>query len=175
MFKKIKIITLLSLIIFQSSCGFQPIYKSNLKSDETNFENKLAAIEIKSERNRVGQKLKSNLEAILNPNNVNVPKEYILELKLDKDLSTTFINPTGSAGRNRLILGASYELKTKDDGEIIATGKASSKDDFNVETNRFANYITEEELEINLTQLIAQNIRDSLINDLFNKSDKAQK
>lgn len=170
MFKKFQLTLLLLLTLSQFGCGFQPIYKTNVKTNEVNFEKKLASIKISGDRKRLFQKLQNNLEEILNPNKIDVPKEYLLVIKLSKQTSVTFINPTGSAGRNKVTLNVTYELKTIEDDDIVARGSTSAKDDFNVENKRFANYITEEEIELNLTRLIAQNLRDSLINDLFNKN-----
>lgn len=151
---------------FLNNCGFQAIYKTDV-GDGTNYENRLAAVQISGERKRIYQKLNNNLEEILNPNKIQVEKEYILDIKITKHISTTFISATGSSGRNKLTLEADYVLKRILDDEIIATGNATAKDDFDVGSKRFANYIVEEEMELNLTELIAQNIRDSLINDLF--------
>lgn len=155
------------ILIFLAACGFQPIYKAKISENQINYENKLAAIEIRGNKKRIYQKLQNNLTAVLNPNQIDIPKEYILTIKIDKNIAVTFINPTGSAGRNKVTLTASYELRKIDDEEVIARGTASAKDDFDVEGKRFADYISQEEIELNLTQLIAQNIRDSLINDLF--------
>jgi len=156
-----------SILLFIAACGFQPIYKTRIDNNEINYEKKLAAIEVRGDKKRIYQKLQNNLIAILNPNKIDVPKEYVLTIKIKKNISITFINPTGSAGRNKVTLEASYELRKINDDEVIASGHASAKDDFDIESRRFANYITEEEIELNLTQLIAQNIRDLLINDLF--------
>jgi LPS-assembly lipoprotein len=165
---KLLFITLsLNLLV---GCGFQPIYKTNVKNG-TNYENELAAIQIKGVQKRIHQKLKNNLEDTLNPNNIKVRKKYILSIKIQKSISATLINPTGSSGRNKVTLTATYDLKTIDSKEIIASGNAIAKDDYNIASKKFANYITQEEMELNITKLIALNIRDLLINDLFSKKD----
>jgi len=166
----IKILTLLALI---SGCGFQPIYKTNLQDDNIKYENKLAAVSISVKRKRLHQKLKHNLTKVLNPNEISVEKEYVINIDIRKTISSTLIRPTGSSGRNKVTLIADYSLRRISDNEIIANGQTTAKDDFDVEEKRFANYIAQEEIALNLTRLIAQNIRDSLINDLFNEEKQS--
>lgn len=155
------------IILFLSACGFQPIYKTDISGNETRYESKLAAVEFSGKRKRIYQKLEENLKKVLNPNKINVKKEYILNIETSKRISTAFINPTGSSGRNMVTLRANYTLTRISDDEVIATGDTLAKDHYDIEDRRFANYIAEENIELNLTNLIAQNIRDSLINDLF--------
>jgi hypothetical protein len=160
------IISILILNLF-SACGFQPIYKNDITRGGINYENELAAIKISGDKKRIDQKLKVNLQEILNPNKLEIEKEYNLTIKISKKTVGTFINDTGSAGRNKVILNANYKLSRIADDEIIASGNATAKDDFDVKEKRFADYITEESIELNLTKLIAQNIRDLIINDLI--------
>ncbi len=163
----VKFILIILIASTTFNCGLQPIYNKNTKKDGTSYEYKLAAVQIVKHRKRIYQKLNNNLEEVLNPNKIEIKKEYLLNIILKEHTSTTFISPTGSSGRNKVILQARYTLKRISDDEIIAKGNTAAKDDFDVEDKRFANYIAEEEIKLNLTRLIAQNIRDSLINDLF--------
>ena len=162
-----KIISTTLILFCVSNCGFQPIYQKPPEESRINYEDRLAAIKISTKRKRIDQKLRDNLGKVLNPNKIRIEKKYLLSIDLDKSTIGTFINPTGSVGRNKVTLTVNYKLIRIADNETISTGSISAKDDFNVEEKRFANYITEEEMELNLTQLIAQNIRNSLINDLI--------
>jgi len=163
----VKIICTILLLNCLSNCGFQAIYKEHPSDSEINYDDRLATIDISKKRKRIDQKLRDNLETVLNPNNIQTEKKYLLNIDLDKTIAGTLINPTGSVGRNKITLTGNYTLTRISDNKIISTGTATAKDDFNVESKRFANYITEEEMELNLTKLIAENIRNSLINDLI--------
>ncbi len=165
-----KIILMILALSFLNSCGFQVIYKNNPDKTELNYEERLASIKILAKRKRIDQKLESNLKEALNPNKIQVDKKYLLDVMLTKSIAGTIINPTGSSGRNKVTLTANYKLIRILDDELISTGNATVKDDFNVDNKRFANYVAQEEIELNLTQLIAQNIRNSLINDLIMES-----
>ena len=157
-----------------SSCGFHAIYNgdnisnssSNAESKAEDYKQKLAAITIKSQKKHIDQKLKNNLEELLNPYNIKTEPRYILTTSLTKSLGGTFTTSSGAVGRNRLILNVTYDLKDLNSGETVSFGTVIAKDDFDVSTTRFANYTAEEAIEINLTKIVAGNIRDRLVNDL---------
>jgi hypothetical protein len=164
---------LLNLPLILSSCGFKPIYKSNTNIENgENYAKELAAIQIKYKRKRINQELRNNLQKILNPNDIKVKPKYLLNVDIDKGLVSTFTTTTGSSGRNKVVLTASYVLKDLNNGEKIASGDTNAKDDFDVEEKRFANYVIEEAIASNLTLTIAQNIRNLLINDIIDNIRK---
>ena len=160
------------LLIFLSfcllSCGLRPIYQSSKNSPDSNYQQDLATIIIKTDRKKLNQDLKNNLEKVLNPNEVTVNAKYLLTITLSKSLTSTFISYTGSSGRNKVTLTANYTLQDLSNDKIIATGMASANDDFNVESKKFANYVAENSIAVNLTLIIAKNIRNLLINDIVN-------
>ena len=157
------------------SCGLQPIYKTNknLVDKNYNYQQDLAAITVKVDRKKLNQDLKNNLEKVLNPNEIKVDAKYLLNVTLNKSLTSTFTSYTGSSGRNKVILTAHYQLKDLSNDEIIATRTTSADDDFDVGSKKFANYIAENSIATNLTLIIADNIRNLLINDMIN-SHKAK-
>lgn len=158
------------LLFFLASCGLHPIYKTSSEtSDQSqNYKQELASIKVEISRKKLNQNLKNNLEKILNPEAIKIEPRYLIIIDLQKSLSSTFTNFTGSSGRNKVTLTASYQLKDLNSEEIIATGVANANDDFDVEDKRFANYITEETIADRLTLSVARNIRDLLINDIIN-------
>ncbi|MFT5703863.1 MAG: hypothetical protein ACJAZX_000206 [Rickettsiales bacterium] len=152
-----------------SSCGFHTIYSDNkISSKSKAYNEELASIKVEISRSKLNQDLKNNLEDILNPNNIQESPKYSINIILNKSITPTFINSFGSSGRNKVTLDANYRLKDLITGLIIATGNATANDDFDVEDKRFANYITEQSIASNLTLIIAQNIRNLLINDIVN-------
>ena len=51
--------------------------------------------------------------------------------------------------------------------QLISSGQTSVSDNFDVTLNRYGSYQAGNLIEVNLTKLAAQNIRNSLINDLI--------
>lgn len=161
------LITLTFLII--SSCGFHAIYNDNkISKNSQSYNQELASIKVHTIRKKINQDLKNNLEKVLNPDDIVSDPKYLMEFTLDRIVTSTFTVSSGSTGRNKVTLMVSYKLKDFNSGELISTGSTTAKDDFNVSDNRFANYITEESIATNLTLILAQNIRNLLINDIVN-------
>jgi hypothetical protein len=162
-------ILLISLLLV-SSCGFQTIYGTgnNISSKSAAYNEELASIKVQIPRSKLNQDLKNNLEKILNPDDIEVDSKYLIKIDLETRIASTFTTDTGSSGRNKVILNAKYELIDINSEELIATGSVLAKDDYDLGENRFANYITEENISSNLTLIIAQNIRNLLIRDIVN-------
>jgi len=158
------------LFLFLTSCGLHPIYKTGNKisNQSQSYKRELASIKVEVVRKKLNQDLKNNLEKVLNPEDIKTDPKYSISITLTRSLSSTFTNYTGSSGRNKVTLVASYELKDLSSGDVIATGTAIAKDDFDVGDKRFANYIAEDAIAENLTVIIARNIRDLLVNDIVN-------
>ncbi len=173
--KKLLILTSLLALV---SCGFQMIYNEDDKKIETSYEQDLAAIVIRKDRTKLDQDLKNNLYDLLNPDYIKVDPKYFLSLKTLKSLTSTFTTSTGSSGRNKIYINVDYELKNLDTGEIIAVGSTAVNDNYDVGNNRFGTYTAEEYAQLNLTKVAAQNIRNSLVNDLIEmrkkKADKSE-
>ena len=154
------------------SCGFQVIYKERGNESDISYVTELAAIKIKKDRDRVSQELKNNLYDLLNPDYVKTEPKYFLILTNSETISPTFITSTGSSGRNKITLNVSYILKDLNNAAIIANGATSVNDNYDVSTSRFGTYTTENYIRNNLTKLAAQNIRNSLVNDLIEMKKK---
>lgn len=156
----------LTLILFSLfSCGFQVIYRD--EESHLSYETDLAAIRIKKTRSKIDQTLKNNLYDALNPDKLNIEAKYFLILNIEERISPTFITITGASGRNKITLNVRYELKSLETAKTIASGSSSASDSYNVTANRYATFTSEEYLRDNLTKLLAQTIRDSLVNDFI--------
>jgi LPS-assembly lipoprotein len=157
------IVSSIFLSFFLLSCGLRPIYQIN---KDYSYQQDLAAIKITLERKKINQDLQSNLEKVFNPSAIEVDTKYLLNVTLRKSLSSTFTSYSGSSGRNRVTLVANYKLIDLGSDKIIATGTTSASDDFDVFSKKFANYVAEDYITTNLTLIIADNIRNLLINDM---------
>ncbi len=153
-----------------SGCGFKIIYKTD--KDNASYAAGLAAIEIIDVRSHINQQLKNDLLDVLNYDNIKVEPKYLLSLSISETISPTFINFTGSSGRNHMVLTVKYELKDIKTLEIIANGDSFVSDDFNIDKRRFGNYTAEEHIRLNLLKLIAENIRSLLVKDLIEIAKK---
>lgn len=156
----------LTLLLLLQSCGFQTIYKET-SNDDISYVDELSSIRIKKDRNRLSQLLKNNLYDLFNPDYKMSEPQYFLILKIDESISPTFITLTGSSGRNKITLNISYTLKNLKDASTISTGKTSVNDNYDVSENRYGTKVAEDYIKENLTKLAAQNIRNSLVNDLI--------
>lgn len=164
MLKKLLILTLLANLC---GCGFQVIYRERDKNTEISYVDELAAIKIKKNRDRLGQEIKNHLYDLLNPDYVKTEPKYFLILTTKEQTSPTFITSTGSSGRNKITLNVSYELKDLESAKTIASGSTSVYDNYDVSSNRFGTYTAQNYVLSNLTTVAAQNIRNSLVNDLI--------
>ena len=168
----IKIIALLVLFL-NISCGLQPVYRtlgSESKSDDYKQELATIKVEVKQssiKRKLLEQQLTNHLEDMLNPDFITADYKYLLTISLQSNQSSSFITSVGTTGRSKIILTASYQLKQINTNELIASNSTSAEDDTNITDKRFANYATEQEIERNLTKIVAANIRNLVINDIF--------
>jgi len=168
MFKKLIIISLL-LNVF--SCGFQTIYKeenfNSAENKDSSYILDLAAIRIQKKRTRLDQELKNNLYDLLNPDYLKIEPKYLLILDMVKSIQGTFITATGSAGRQKVVLSIRYRLKELETAQIISKGSVIVSDNYDVTLNRYGTYVVDEYIQMNLTKLAAQNLRNSLVNDFI--------
>ncbi len=161
------------LIIGLCNCGFQVIYKDRKEAD-ISYIHELASIRIKKDRNRLAQELKNNLYDLLNPDYLKVDAKYFLTLTIQESLSPTFISLTGASGRNKITLNITYELKNLVNAAVISSGSTSVNDNYDVSSNRYGTYSAENYVRNNLTKIAAQNIRNSLVNDLIEAKKKCE-
>lgn len=167
MVMNIKKFTIFIIIFSSISCNFQPIYYNNLSENNIDYHKKLTLVKIKKHRSNIHHELHNNLTKILNPYDIQNQKEYILDIQLTDEKSSTFTTSTGSSGRNKITLTAKYKLSDIKSNDILGSGIVSESGDFDVGGKRFANYITEEETKLQLTKLISIDIRNMIINDLY--------
>jgi len=156
-----------------SSCGFQVIYKDQYV--ENSLAHQLASIVIKKERNQLSQTLKNNVYDALNQDSIKTTNKYFLEMNLKQSVSPTFTNVSGGSGRNKVTINVTYVLKKIATAQIISEGNTEVFDSYDVTPNRYATYTADEFARENLTKIIAQNIRNSIVNDLMEEIRDCEK
>lgn len=161
-----KFLITLSLIflITLNSCSFQVIYKDEF--DDNSIAHQLASIKIRKDRNQLSQNLKNNVYDVLNPDFIKADVKYFLEMNLESTVALTFTNASGGSGRNKVTLKVNYVLKNIKNAQKISEGKTEVYDSYDVSTNRYATLTAEDYVKENLTKVIAQNIRNSIVNDI---------
>ena len=159
-----KFLIVLTLIFTTSACELQVIYKDQFNEDS--IAHQLASIRIKKDRKQLTQTLKNNLYDILNPDFIKTEAKYFLELDIETSVAPTFTNITGASGRNKAILTVSYVLKNIKTAQTISEGKTDAYDSYDVSLNRYATYTADEYVKDNLTNVVAQKIRNSIVNDI---------
>ncbi len=165
-------IFLILLLFSLSACGFQVIYKEHKNDLDLSLTKEMAAIRIKKDRVRLSQELKNNLYDLLNPDSIKNEPKYILTLDTKETISSTFTTTTGASGRNKMTLDVAYQLHNLQNGDLISSGSTSVNDNYDVTTNRYGTYVSEEYVKSNLTKIAAQNIRNSLVNDFIEVKKK---
>lgn len=157
----------LCLIILMSlfSCGFQVMYRD--EENNLSHASELASIRIKKDRDHLSQKLKNNLYDLLNPDYIQAEAKYFLILKVSESNYGALITQTGASGRNTITVDVHYELKNLENAMTISQGSTAVSDSYDVSTNRYGTYVADETVQLNLTKIAAQNIRNALVNDLI--------
>ncbi len=172
----LKRVFLLTILAFTFACNMQVMYKDGeSKNSDIAYSHELAAIVIKKDRIRLNQELKNNLYDILNPDYIKAEPKYFLTIELAATTSSTFITVTGSSGRNSVTITAKYKLQDLETGKEISSGSTIASDNYDVTANRFGSYTAEEYIKSNLTKIVAQNIRNSLVNDIIEMKKKKEK
>ena len=77
------------------------------------------------------------------------------------------ITTTGVSGRVTVTLAINYTLKNLENGRLVSSGSTSVNYNYDFSANRYANYKAGNYIQTNLTKVAAQNIRNSLVNDLI--------
>jgi len=165
---------LIFFLLAVSSCGLQIIYRED-DSNKISYEKELATIRIQKDSGRLTQELRNAIKDTINPDFLEEDAKYILILSLGKGTSGTFITSTGASGRNRVTLSIDYQLKNIATGEISAKGSTFVADNYDVQDNRFGTYTADQYASSNLVKIAAQNIRNSLVNDLIEIKKKQEK
>ena len=169
---KIKFILVWYFALLIFSCDLQVVYKDQNLDSSLSYE--LATIRIKKERDVLSQQLRSNLYDVFNPDATMASSKYFLILDLNVLTSPTFITTTGASGRNKVTLVVKYKLKNIQNMTEISEGKVEIADNYDVSLNRYGTYVAEEYVKNNLTKLLAQNLRDIILNDLVELRKKCQ-
>ena len=143
----IRKITFFLVIVTLTSCGFEPIY---LKKNNLNLS--IQKVEFTGDK-----KVNRRILAILNlKKNIDKNSKYILKLNSEKLIETVAKDKTGNASIYKTTINMSVKLDEKDN--VIKEKKFSTSFTYNNSDNKFDLVQYQNNIEVNLTNKIAEQI-----------------
>ena len=154
---------LLLLLLTLSGCGFTPVHGTHAQSPAA-IQN-LAGLEINAPSGRLGETLKADIEDGINPDYRAGTVEYRLNITLEQQEISQFINPDGTASRGRIMVTSNYQLVRLADNELISAGTLRRSGSFDSDTQvDYATYISREDARRRAVADLANDYRLRLMN-----------
>ena len=138
LYRTLCIITLLTI----SSCGFRPIYEKN--PQKIYMQEELAKIKIEVDDSEViAKELKFSLERYLNPKAKHLKKEYLLKIKLKKEIFSSAIQKNSEVTRYSIKFVVDFELGYLTPYKIIDKGVIKITSSYDTMASEYADYTAE--------------------------------
>ena len=136
-----------------TGCGFSPVYWQ----DGTEFLEKTAQVEITPVPEYSGRILTQALKDKLNPENIDVPKNYTLTVKLDEDINKDQgILGDKTSTRATFHMTAVYQLKSGPTELLSSTATAISS--YNILPEPYSTVTAEQAVRERLLNILANDI-----------------
>ena len=142
-----------------AGCGLRPVYRIER---EQPVAGQLAAIDVAPLYGPRGQYLRGYLLDELNPQGVDVPAEYQLEIVLRQEVNNLAIQLDNTPTRANLLLGAVFTLRRRSDGANLYDSAVRRVVSYNVRSDPFATLIAEQDAERRASRAVAKQIRTVL-------------
>ena len=147
-----------------SSCGFEPVYKTNPSSNsEASLKVLLGQINIPIISGRIGHKLRNYLIHDLGSNSGIKNHQYNLLIKIETDKSPLLIQDDDKVSRYNLNLIATFVLIDTHKKSTIYEAHARSVGSFNVVSSEFATLMAEKDAENRAARELSAEINSLLI------------
>jgi LPS-assembly lipoprotein len=150
---------LLTCLLGLGACGLQPIYG---RQEARTVVPVMAAIDVNQLYGRRGQYLRVYLLDELNPQGVQVPPEYHLDIVLRQESNALAIQLDNTPTRVNLALGAAFTLRRLADGAVLFDSAVRRVVSYNVRSEPFTTLITEQDAEQRAAREVARQIRTQL-------------
>ena len=157
-----KIVSLFLVLFSLASCGFRPIYKTEL-NPTNNF---IQTIEILPIASPEGANYYNHLKNIL-PTGHN-PK-YTLSTSLSYDKDFSIIQKNSDVLREVVTIKVKYKLTESATNKIIVSGKFSRLASYSTNFSPYGNQANQQELQNTLAIMSAEEVRNRLILFIENK------
>ena len=155
LFKTIAI-SLMSLNLFITGCGFQPLYKHDATSH--NILKELSLIRIAPIEDRIGQRLRNFLQDDITPRGKPTNPSYELIVKINKTRRDLVLLQDATSTFAKIILHASYTLTNFETGAALASGNVTAKTGFTITQSEYANIRAEAEAASRASREISYDI-----------------
>ena len=142
-----------------AACGLHPIYA---KGEQQKVMPTLAAIAVAPDGGSRGAFFRNYMIDELNPDGIEVPPAYDLDVTLRQQDNALAIQLDNSATRYNLILGASFTLKRRSDGQTVFSSATRRVVSYNVRSDPFATLVAEQDAQRRATREVARQIRTML-------------
>ena len=138
------------------ACNFRPIYQGKEASVVVPD---LAAIDVTPLYGRGGNSLRGYLLDEFNPEAVQVPAAYRLNVVVRQETNSLAIQLDNTPTRANLILGASFTLTRITDGQVLYDSATRRVVSYNVRNDPFATLVAEQDAERRASREVARQIR----------------
>jgi LPS-assembly lipoprotein len=141
------------------ACNFRPIYRG--QEGQVVIPD-LAAIQVDPLYGRRGQFMRGYLLEEFNPEGVQVPAAYRLNLLLRQESNSLAIQLDNTPTRVNLTLGAVFTLTRIADGQVLYDSATRRVVSYNVRSDPFATLVAEQDAERRAAREVARQIRTIL-------------
>ena len=141
------------------ACGFRPMLAN---ADGESVRRQLAAVRISGLGDRLGQQLRTALEDNLDPTSNGEAALYDLEIRLTNTNSALAIQLDNTITRYNLALTAGFELRRREDRELLYYSSVRRVASYNVRRAPFATLTAKTDAERRAAKEIADDIRTLL-------------
>ena len=153
-------ISLISLTLFISGCGFQPLYQHDTASHSILKE--LSLIRIAPIEDRIGQQLRNFLQDDITPRGRPTNPSYELIVKVNKTRRDLVLLQDATSTFAKISLHASYTLTNFNTGATLTSGNVTAKTGFTITQSEYANIRAEMEAASRASREISYDITRQL-------------
>ena len=134
---KALILSLISLNVFVSGCGFQPLYRHADTSH--NALKELSLIRIAPIKDRIGQQMRNFLQDHITPLGKPSNPSYELIVKINTIRNDLVLLQDATSTFAKITLHASYNLTNFATGRTLTAGNVTTKTGFTITESEYAN------------------------------------
>ena len=153
-------ISLISLTLFISGCGFQPLYQHDTASHSILKE--LSLIRIAPIEDRIGQQLRNFLQDDITPRGKPTNPSYELIVKMNKTRRDLVLLQDATSTFAKISLHAAYTLTNFNTGATLTSGNVTAKTGFTITQSEYANIRAETEAASRASREISYDITRQL-------------
>ena len=142
-----------------SSCGFSPLYKKGGAAGDESVIAKTSRVRVEPIADRLGQKMRWDLQDLLNPNKSKQAPNYVLIVSLRRYLEREQgIRDDNIATRNTVAIVANYQLKDIVSQKVLISDAVTGRASYNILKQPYATYVTSQESDADVVKVLAQDI-----------------